>query len=171
MNAIGNKLFINSLDLGLVAAIQAIDPAEAPQWQRGNTVLKSALDVIELPGDVWNNNRIFREGLFAPHLDRIPKTWDMPRTVRGIYEQLKEQGTTFYPEQLDVTFDFVPRMCNRRMCYICMFGAGVDRLCHQQPDLYCPVTLAACGYVHPCNPDDCVLKANAVDGACESAVS
>ena len=155
----------------LVMAIQAIDPAEAPQWQRGNTVLKSALDVIELPGDVWNNNRIFREGLFAPHLDRIPKTWDMPRTLRAIYDQLKGQGTTFYPEQLDVTFDFVPRMCNRRMCYICMFGAGVARLCHQQRDLYCPVTLAACGYVHPCNPDQCAFKANAVAGVCESAVS
>ena len=155
----------------LVAAVQAIDPAEASQWQRDNIILKSALEVIELPGDVWNNNRIFRDGLFAPYLDRIPKTWDMPRTLRAVYDQLKGEGITFYPEQLDVTFDFVPRMCNRRMCNICMFGAGVARLCHQQCDLYCPVTLATCGYIHLCDPARCAFKADAVAGLCRSAIS
>lgn len=155
----------------LVSAIETIDPVEAKRWKRRNARLKSALQVIELPGDVWNNNRVFRDGLFTPRLGPIPKTWDMPRTVRSIYEQMKGQGMTFYPEQLDVTFDFVPRMCDRLMCHVCPFGRGILRLCHQKRGLFCPVTLAACGYVHPCNPKKCPVKENGAAGACANAIS
>ncbi len=150
----------------LVAALNTIDPMEASRWNRTDTVLTAAIDVIELPGDVWNNNRTFREGLFTPYLGSIPKTWDMPQTVRALYNALGGQASGFYPEQLDVTFDFVPRMCDRRMCGICLFGAGVTKLCHEIHGLYCPVTLAACGYVHLCIPTDCAFKSNPVQGTC-----
>lgn len=71
------------------------------------------MDQIELPGDVWNNSPLFRTNLFANVLDieNIPETWKMPDVVRELYHQLKEHKDVydFYPEQFDITFDFVPR--------------------------------------------------------------
>lgn len=154
----------------LIDAMNAIDPAETQRWKRGSATLQTALAVMELPGDVWNNNRIFRDGLFTPHLGPIPKTWDMPLTVRAIHAEMPSGKSDFYPEKLDVTFDFVPRMCEKRNCHICLFGKGVARLCHQKPGLYCPVTLVACGYVHSCTPTDCKFKEAKVAGLCQSAV-
>lgn len=154
----------------LVDAMKAVAPSEATRWRKDTAPLRTALAVIELPGDVWNNNRIFRDGLFTPSLGTIPKTWNMPQTVRAIHDMMPAGKTNFYPEQLDVTFDFVPRMCDMRNCHICMFGQGVARLCHGKPDLYCPVTLAACGYVHPCDPANCTFKGNVVAGLCRSAI-
>ncbi len=155
----------------LVKAMMEIDPTESLRWERANPSLRTAMDVIELPGDVWNNNRIFRDGLFTPHLGPIPRTWDMPRTVRAVHDALQTQSKTFYPEQLDVTFDFVPRMCDNRMCHICLFGAGIENLCHKKDSLYCPVTLSACGYVHLCEPATCRLKDDSVRGICKNAKS
>ena len=138
------------------------------RWKRDDPALKAALDVMELPGDVWNNNAMFRDGLFTPHLRNARKSWDMPRTVREVYAELS--NTHFYPEQLDVTFDFVPRMCSKRSCGYCFFGGGTQRLCHQRKDLLCPVTLATCGYEHTCDPDGCPFKANTLAGTCKKAV-
>ena len=152
----------------LVAAIATLDPTESMRWRRDAPALKAALDVMELPGDVWNNNAMFRDGLFTPRLRKVPKSWDMPRTVRRIDDEIK--GTAFYPEQLDVTFDFVPRMCSKRSCPYCFFGGGIQRLCHQKKGLLCPVTLATCGYEHTCEPDGCPFKVNALAGACKKAV-
>ena len=145
---------------------------EAVRWRREN-VQKEALAEMELPGDVWNNNTIFRAGLFSPHLGPIPKTWDMPKTIRAIFKKTSDQNSTFYPEQLDVTFDFVPRMCARLQCHHCIFGGGIkiEKMCHQQPGFSCPVTLAACGYFYPCNPDNCVFKLDSVRNVCESSVA
>lgn len=144
---------------------------EAVRWKKGTPAHRKALAVMELPGDVWNNNRIFRDGLFSPHLSPIPEPWDTPRTVREIYNAMPPGQTTFYPEQLDVTFDFVPRMCDKRNCHICMFGNGISKLCHQKSGLYCPVTLAACGYIHPCEPNNCIFKINAVAGVCANDIA
>jgi hypothetical protein len=151
----------------LVAALEQIDPMEARRWRRQN-IEKAALATMELPGDVWNNNRIFREGLFSPHLGSPPKMWDMPRTIREIYRKVDDQDAPFYPEQLDVTFDFVPRMCDRFKCDHCIFGGGIGKLCHQQHGFYCPVVLDACGYFYPCQPDKCAFKADSVRGLCQS---
>ncbi len=101
------------------------------------------------------------------YLENNPKTWDMPRTVREIYNLLADDlHGTFYPEQLDVTFDFVPRMCERQMCHVCIFGGGVSRLCHRQTGLLCPVPLVACGYQHACDPDHCAFKDDQAKAAC-----
>ncbi len=98
-----------------VAALSKIDSTEAKRWGRNNTGLKQALDAMELPGDVWNNNRLFRDGLFSSRLGPVPKTWDMPRIARAIHAKLQGKNFIFYPEQLDVTFDFVQgcAMCVR----------------------------------------------------------
>ncbi len=53
----------------------------------------------------------------------------MPEIIREIYSQLKndENIEDFYPEQFDVTFDFVSRMYNKKLCNVCLFGKnGVD---------------------------------------------
>jgi hypothetical protein len=150
--------------------MSTIDKAESDRWHRASPNLWAARAVIELPGDVWNNNRIFRDGLFTPSIGSIPKTWDMPRTVRAIYDAMPPGMTTFYPEQLDVTFDFVPRMCATKNCHICVFGAGTSRLCHGRAGLYCSVTLAACGYVHSCNPKACSFRSDSVKGICKKAL-
>jgi len=159
----------------LVAALETIDRNEADRWRREKlSMQKEALAEMELPGDVWNNNTIFRDGLFSPHHGPTPKSWDMPRTVRGIYDILETEspGTSFYPEQLDVTFDFVPRMCARLQCHRCIFGGGIEieKMCHQQSGFSCPVTLAACGYFYPCNPDNCAFKSDSVRGVCQSSI-
>ena len=142
-----------------VRALKDAGRPDADRWHRDNPDLQHALDQLELPGDVWNNNDVFANGLFMLYLENNPKTWDMPRTVREMYNLLADDlHGTFYPEQLDVTFDFVPRMCERQMCHVCIFGGGVSRLCHRQTGLLCPVPLVACGYQHACDPDDCASK-------------
>jgi hypothetical protein len=87
-------------------------------WDRRHPTLVAALVALELPGDVWNNAPIFRQGLFNPYVRRVPRTWDMPRTIRRIYELLiRDRPLRFYPEQLDVTFDFVLLCCKPLMGY------------------------------------------------------
>ena len=153
----------------LVAALGQISLREGRRWCR-DSIEKAALAALELPCDVWNNNPIFRDGLFSPHIGSLPKTWDMPRTIREIHSKMGGQDAAFYPEQLDVTFDFVPRMCDRLKCRHCIFGGGIHGVCHQQPDCYCPVALAACGYFHLCRPNECAFKSNSLRRACRSSV-
>jgi hypothetical protein len=155
----------------LVGALKDIDTHEAVRWSRKN-VENAAFAMIELPGDVWNNDPIFRDGLFSsPYLGSTPPSWDMPRTIREIYNKMPDQNAAFYPEQLDVTFDFVPSMCSKLKCHRCLFGGGIDKLCHQQRGLYCPVTLAACGYFYQCDPDNCAFKSDSVRDFCQSSVA
>lgn len=153
-----------------VSSLESIDSIEAHRWKRDSNNLKAALSVIELPGDVWNNNRNFRDGLFTPYLSEIPKSWDMPRTIRAVYDQISTTESIFYPEQLDVTFDFVPRMCERRMCYLCPFGDGITRMCHKMADLLCPVAMMSCGYEYKCEPPVCAFDKVELKGSCKSAM-
>jgi len=150
-----------------VRALADAGVSNAHRWERTSKELKQALDRLELPGDVWNNNEVFAKGLFAPFLENKPKTWDMPRTVREMYRLMERTlGGTFYPEQLDVTFDFVPRMCEREMCGVCLFGGGVRKLCHGQRGLLCAVPLVACGYEHACEAEGCCFKNETAEGSC-----
>jgi len=150
--------------------VTSLEKANCPnpeRWKRDSAELKSALKVLELPGDVWNNAKIFRECLFKPYISNERKTWDMPRTIREIYKSITQTGTTcFYPEQLDVSFDFVPRMCQNTMCSTCLFGDGIKQICHKNKDLICPVVLHSCGYIQRCDPSHCGLKKDTVKGFC-----
>jgi hypothetical protein len=152
-----------------VEALRDAGASDPHRWERSNPALKAALYALELPGDVWNNAEIFRNGLFRPYMANERKTWDMPRTVRKIYELLGPKSG-FYPEQLDVTFDFVPRMCERSMCSVCLFGGGIRETCHQKKGLICPVALHSCGYRHRCNPQTCRFRTDRVRGLCLSSI-
>lgn len=132
------------------------------------------MEQIELPGDVWNNSSIFRNNLFAKILDidSIPKTWGMPEIIRYIYKQLKSSGeiNDFYPEQFDITFDFVPRICNKKLCSVCPFGQnGVELVCIPSEDKYCPIALLSCGYMAKCvrKEGDCILRGGVGKGICK----
>jgi hypothetical protein len=155
-----------------VAALQHVGMTNARLWKRDVPNLKKALVVLELPGDVWNNWKVFRKGLFDPYLQNKPKSWAMPRTIRRLYEVISDQRPTcFYPEQLDVTFDFVPRMCVPEMCDVCLFGGGIEGTCHQRQGKLCSVALLSCGHRHLCNPDKCTLRQDSVRGLCQSSVA
>jgi hypothetical protein len=141
----------------------------ADHWKRTDPKLINALGALELPGDVWNNAEVFRKGLFSPYLCNERESWDMPYTVRRLYKTIiKDHETSFYPEQLDVSFDFVPRMCERSMCDVCLFGNGIESICHQQAGRLCSVVLVACGYRHTCSPNSCDLKKDSVRTFCQS---
>jgi len=134
---------------------------------------KLPMSQIELPGDVWNNSPLFKDNLFANviELNSIPKSWGMPKIIRELYNnQLKnnEEINDFYPEQFDITFDFVPRMCNKKLCNVCLFGKnGVESICIPTKDKYCPVALLSCGYIAMCVEDDCILKEGISKGICK----
>lgn len=136
---------------------------------------KLPMNQIELPGDVWNNSPLFRDNLFANILDidNIPKTWQMPIIIRKLYNQLKnsKEVKDFYPEQFDITFDFVPRMCNKKLCNVCLFGEnGVEKICIPTDDKYCTVALVSCGYFASCIGDDCILKDGIGKGICRGGL-
>jgi len=135
------------------------------------------MEQIELPGDVWNNNPLFRDNLLVNVLDiaNIPGSWGMPKVIREVYEKIKdgEEIADFYPEQFDITFDFVPRMCNKKLCNVCPFGLnGVELVCIPSEDKYCPIALLSCGYMAKCVEEegDCILKEGVGKGICKGRV-
>ncbi len=133
------------------------------------------MDQIELPGDVWNNSPLFRDNLFANVIDigSIPKTLSMPDIVRELYDQLKgnKDINDFYPEQFDITFDFVPRMCNKGLCNVCPFGKdGIKYTCIPTKDKYCPIAFFSCGYITKCSEENCILKEDISKGICKGGL-
>jgi len=123
------------------------------------------MDHIELPGDVWNNSPLFRDRLFADvlNISSLLESWRMPRIIRELYRELSssKNADAFYPEQFDITFDFVPRMCSKKLCNVCPFGKnGADSICIPTSNKYCPVALVTCGYVAKCVGEhgDCAIR-------------
>ncbi|MHA1654382.1 MAG: hypothetical protein ACTSVT_10375, partial [Candidatus Thorarchaeota archaeon] len=153
----------NSVFLG---ALKDAGFSDLDRWRKDSADLKQALSVLELPGDVWNNSPAFGSGLIDPYIsDKAPKK--MPQKIRKVYDFIvKSKNIRFYPEQFDVTFDFVPRMCERDMCDVCLFGGGVKSVCHASPGVLCSVVLSSCGYIHPCEPEKCSFKNDPAGGLC-----
>lgn len=123
-------------------------------------------DVLELPGDVWNNNGTFQKCLRGK-LTSIDKKNDKPNIFfRRIYNELckkvEKENVGCYPEQLDCTFSFVPRMCEasgRINCVFCPINEenmkdGMlhidERFCHHDEEKYCPFLLLAAGFKVKC---------------------
>jgi len=74
---------------------------------------------LELPGDTWNNNTIFRKCILE-ETEHEKDNRSINRILRDYYDRnLKRNETeSGYPEQFDVTFDFVQRMCEKYNCKI-----------------------------------------------------
>lgn len=149
----------------LVEALSA-GGADPGRWGSQNPQVLSALEVLELPGDVWNA----RVGnLLQPYAAPSFGSKSISRLVRHLHDEAsRDERPDWYPEQLDVSFDFVPRMCESRMCDICPFGDGIGKLCHRTPGLLCPVALTTCGYRYECE-GDCTVAADPALGLCQSS--
>ncbi len=155
------------------SAIKEVVPEDAEELTRKWESLP--MSQIELPGDVWNNSPLFRDNLFANviDIDSIPKKWRMPDVVRDLYNQLKgnKDLNDFYPEQFDITFDFVPRMCSKKLCNVCPFGKeGVEYTCIPTKGKYCPIALFSCGYIAKCKEEKCILKEGISKGICKDGL-
>ncbi len=133
------------------------------------------LHQLELPGDVWNErfsqSLLYRVTEDAGIKVRAGKNFiSTPALGRKIYDCVKDTNPDFYPEQLDVSFDFAPRMCDKHLCSICLFGQdGVLKLCNENLDKFCPVLLTTCGYILNCNPTGCPIKDDTGRGLCSNA--
>lgn len=123
----------------------------------------NACQWLELPGDVWNENSVFRRCITRQTSGKLGAVL---RTEHGNIDSNERVG---YPEEFDTTFDFVPRMCEKNNCDICPFGAirgeqmnkdKIEKLCVPESGKYCPMVLLYCGYYYECSgrEDNCTLK-------------
>ena len=104
---------------------------------------QSLLKDLELPGDVWNQNDKFKNCFWGK--DKLPDKGPLPKNIREFYQKQSQDNNTlqFIPEDYDVTFEFVPRMCAKEECVVCPFNTQGDskvlELCHQKAGRLCPV--------------------------------
>jgi hypothetical protein len=124
--------------------------------------LKS-LQQFELPGDVWNNNSRFRNCILEG-TEYQNSNQPLNKILRDYFNNNESEIGDSYPEQFDITFDFVPRMCMNNNCDICPIGllkdhskSGFSKTCVKNPDLYCSVALIDCGYKTGCYAQECNL--------------
>ena len=111
---------------------------------------------IELPGDVWNNNAKFRKCILkGTRYENDKRPLNM--ILREFFDRNSSNIQNAYPEQFDVTFDFVPRMCEQNNCSICPIfkeenknNNDFNKVCLENRHKYCPVALIGCNYKHNC---------------------
>lgn len=115
---------------------------------------------LELPGDVWNNNPKFRKCILRKtKYEKNDKLFS--KVLREIYTN--EHIENGYPEQFDITFDFIPRMCEVNNCLICPYGVitkeakEFKKICINDKNKYCAVVLICCNYKMMCKGNNCSL--------------
>lgn len=121
---------------------------------------EKCLGQFVLPGDVWNNNTVFGKCI----LEKTSYEKDK-RNLNVILDEYfkKNKPKVGYPEQFDVTFDFVPRMCKKNNCDICPIKNidlrnNIDKICINNIEKYCTVALCLCNYKGYCiGKDKCKL--------------
>jgi len=144
--------------------IQSLNDSNADTQIINNLFINgNSLKQLELPGDVWNNNPIFRNCILQ-NTEYINSNINLNIILREYFENHINELNGCYPEQFDITFDFVPRMCVKNNCDICPIGFikninGNDfmRTCVQNNNLYCTVALINCNYRINCNVNGCSL--------------
>lgn len=136
------------------------------------------LNQLELPGDVWNNHQIFVRNYLRPlgHTlgvrisDADIENWRVNEKVRQICDEAQKQNYDIYPEQFDVTFDFVPTMCanpdnsSAVLCReICPFGTGNPFFLKYHSDSkFCLTALMLTQTFSPCNEQEHKIFTNGV---------
>lgn len=154
-----NKYFKNSLK------------EEKIDFERLELFSSKSFQQFELPGDVWNNNSKFRNCILE-NTEYENSKKSLNKLLREYYDKNKASLDNSYPEQFDITFDFVPRMCESNNCDICPIGLlkGTEKskfwkTCIADPEYYCPVALANCNYKIECFGEDCELIKNTMHNA------
>lgn len=134
-------------------------------------LLHAYLKDLELPGDVWNNNSTFRK-CFLEQTNKEENQGPFNKIIRDLYDEAvnSNKKPEWYPEQFDVTFDFVPRMCDihednafkmpkespkSRLCHFCPIYAKNDGkipefFCDHIENRDCRWLIFACGYRAKC---------------------
>ena len=113
-----------------------------------------SLSQLELPGDVWNNNSKFRTCILK-NTEYEDSKKQLNRIIREYYDK-NSSYLQAYPEQFDITFDFVPRMCEQDNCDICPIDKISDdinnfyKVCVKDENMFCPVALVGCNYKNNC---------------------
>jgi len=117
---------------------------------------------FELPGDVWNNNSKFRDCILKnTEYENSKKSLNI--ILRDHFEKNKDE-IIGYPEQFDITFNFVPRMCEENNCDVCpiyklTYNNNFDELCINNVEKLCPVALVGCNYKILCiGKNNCKLN-------------
>jgi len=131
-----------------------------------NLFTLNSFQQFELPGDVWNNNSKFRNCILeGSEYEKSEKS--LNKILRDFFDKNKEDFLDCYPEQFDITFDFVPRMCESNNCDICPIGfvkgnitSVFEKTCVINKDLFCSVALTNCNYKADCFGDECKLIEN-----------
>lgn len=114
--------------------------------------------------DVWNENSVFRR-CFDP--DPQSQKGKFGKYLRKKCEWEPDSG--WYPEQYDITYDFVQRMCAQfpTRCDSCVLS---DSITKEKFELHCiggmdgsekkvcPVMLMHCGYNYICTGEKCELR-------------
>jgi hypothetical protein len=113
---------------------------------------EKCLEQFVLPGDVWNNNSTFGKCI----LEKSPYE-NSKKSLNVILDDYfkKNHPKMGYPEQFDVTFDFVPRMCEKNNCDICPIknieeNNNFENICINNKEKYCTVALCSCNYKNYC---------------------
>lgn len=132
---------------------------------------------FELPGDVWNNNSKFRNCILENTEYKDSKK-SLNKILRDYFEKNKDDLGNCYPEQFDITFDFVPRMCENNNCDICPIGllkgnekSDFEKTCVIDTKYYCPVALTNCNYKIDCIGKECELLKNTMPNRVDGSAS
>ena len=115
---------------------------------------------IELPGDVWNNNSKFALCFWGDN-----NATKSSGFVRQMYDNSnQDEWGGCLPIHFDITFNFVPRMCEEDKCDICPLAQyshyteikdkyaskWYENICKTK-DKYCTLALCATGIKHKCD--------------------
>lgn len=121
------------------------------------------LSQFELPGDVWNNNSKFRNCILEG-TEYSDSKRNLNKILRDYFEKNKDDLDGCSPEQFDISFDFVPRMCQINNCDICPIGYlksetenNFLKTCANNRNLFCTVGLSDCNYKGDCQGNECQL--------------
>ncbi|NMA45889.1 MAG: hypothetical protein GX945_04940 [Lentisphaerae bacterium] len=116
-------------------------------------------DVLELPGDVWNNNDRFQKCLYNGESPKGKPNIAIRKLYAKLCKKHGKENVRCYPEQFDCTFSFVPKMCksvNRENCAFCPLNNKLespripDDFCHRIGEKFCPFLLFSCGFKARC---------------------
>ncbi len=153
--------YIKSNEFGIKCLKEELIARKVEKDIINNLFSNKAKATMELPGDVWNNNSIFRNCIFKNvALTDKEQKMSFNKLLRLKYDNLPfDVG---YPEQFDITFDFVPRMCEKNNCDICPFNLdnkdnNINKICVRDKNKYCTVAQICCNYKCMCKPNGCII--------------
>ncbi len=115
---------------------------------------KEQIKKLELPGDVWNNNITFAKCFWGKDKFKDKKKYNSSKFTREELHTYKNK-CEWNPINFDITFLYVPKMCNERNCSLCPFYKDfkLEDICHKTTGKYCSFLLYSTGIKYKCPKD------------------